>query len=51
MGKKESPDIVQALSSNSQNTVLATSAKHSKIQTAVKKVNSVPARPKTQVIF
>lgn len=42
--KKESIDVVQALSSNSQNTVLATREKHSKIQTTLKKANSCPSQ-------
>lgn len=52
VGRRENLDIVQALFNNSQTTgvlltVLATNANHSTVWAAMRKVNSIPARPNT----
>lgn len=54
--KREGSGAVQALVSNSQNTgassaVVATTPKHATVQAAIKKVNSIPARPRTEVLI
>lgn len=54
-GKRESLDAVQALFTKSQSTgllstVLATNPKHRTIWAAMREVNSVPARPSTEVM-